>query len=66
MQKFDPIRAYTFNIICLLQAVSAEGESLVDLLDNYLKACVKDKKIEPFGGVLYDQYNYAWNPPGIL
>ena len=45
--------------------MSAEGESLVDLLDNYLKACVKDKKIEPFGGVLYDQYNYAWNPPGI-
>ena len=44
--------------------MSAEGESLVDLLDNYLKACVKDKKIEPFGGVLYDQYNYAWNPPG--
>ena len=46
--------------------MSAEGESLVDLLDNYLKACVKDKKIEPFGGVLYDQYNYAWNPPGTI
>ena len=46
--------------------MSAEGESLVDLLDNYLKACVKDKKIEPFGGVLYDEYNYAWNPPGTV
>ena len=34
------------------------------MLDNYL-ACVKDKKIKPFGGVLYDQYNYAWNPTGI-
>ena len=55
-----------FAHLPLLQAVSAEGESLVDLLDNYLKAChcVKDKKIEPFGGVLYDQYNYVWNPPG--
>ena len=46
--------------------MSAEGESLVDLLDNYLKACVKDKKIEPFGGVLYEEYNYAWNPPGAV
>ena len=27
---------------------------------------MKDKKIEPFGGVLYDQYNYAWTPPGIV
>ena len=53
-------------ILSVLQAVSAEGESLVDLLDNYLKACVKDKKIEPFGGVLYDQYNYAWSPPGMI
>ena len=57
---------YVYLYVPVLQAVSAEGESLVDLLDNYLKACVKDKKIEPFGGVLYDQYNYAWNPPGII
>ena len=42
---------------------------MIDLLDNFLKAGVKDKRIKPFGGVLYGQsdyeYEYAWNPQGI-
>ena len=26
----------------------------------------KDKPIDPFGGALYENYNYAWTPPGEL
>ena len=43
--------------------VTAEGNSLVDLLDNYMKKCT-DKKIVPIGGVLHLVYDEAWNPPG--
>ena len=43
--------------------VKAEGNSLVDLLDNYMQNC-RDKKIIPFGGVLHLVYDEAWNPPG--
>lgn len=43
-------------------AVSAEGESLADLLDTYMKNCTKDKNIKPFGGGLFDNYTYAWAP----
>ena len=46
--------------------MSVEGESLVELLDNYLKVSVKGKKIEPFGGALYEEYDYAWNLPGSV
>ncbi|CAI8022104.1 hypothetical protein GBAR_LOCUS13007 [Geodia barretti] len=45
-------------------AVRAEGNSLVDLLDNYMKNCI-DKKIVPIGGVLHLVYDEAWNPPEI-
>jgi hypothetical protein len=44
--------------------VTAEGNSLVDLLDNYMKKCT-DKKIVPIGGVLHLVYDEAWNPPEI-
>ena len=43
--------------------MKAEGNSLVDLLDNYMKKCT-DKKIIPIGGVLHLVYDEAWNPPG--
>ncbi len=47
-----------------MQAVEAEGESLVDLLDTYMKAnSTKAKPMEPFGGALFEMYNYAWTPP---
>jgi hypothetical protein len=45
-------------------AVRAEGNSVVDLLDNYMKNCI-DRKIVPFGGVLHLVYDEAWNPPEI-
>ncbi len=48
---------------CLFQAVQAEGYSLVDLLDTYMKNSV-DKTIGPFGGKLYLVYHEPWNPPG--
>ena len=35
----------------------------MDLLDTYMKN-TKDKEIKPYGGALYEQYTYAWNPPG--
>ena len=40
--------------------------SLVDLLDTYMKDCVTDKSIRPFGGALHVNYDEAWNPPGML
>lgn len=45
--------------------MSAEGESLADLLDTYMKNCTKDKNIKPFGGGLFDNYTYAWAPQGM-
>ena len=50
-------------IVHCMQAVTAEGNCLVDLLDNYMKKC-SDKKIVPIGGVLHLVYDEAWNPPG--
>ena len=47
-----------------LQAVNAEGESLADLLDTYMKNCSKDRNIKPFGGGLFENYTYAWTPQG--
>ena len=43
--------------------MSAEGESLVDLLDTYMKNC-QDKTVRPYGGGLFLQYDDPWNPPG--
>ena len=43
--------------------MQAEGKSLVDLLDDYMKKCI-DKKIVPIGGVLHLVYEEPWNPPG--
>ena len=43
--------------------MAAEGNCLVDLLDNYMKVCT-DKEIVPIGGVLHLVYDEAWNPPG--
>ena len=43
--------------------MKAEGKSLVDLLDNYIKQCT-DKKIVPIGGQLHLVYDEAWKPPG--
>ena len=54
---------YMSVLIFCVQAVRAEGNSLVDLLDNYMKNCI-DKKIVPIGGVLHLVYDEAWNPPG--
>ena len=54
-----------FPFLCM-QAVNAEGESLADLLDTYMKNCSKDKNIKPFGGGLFQNYTYAWNPQGNL
>ena len=45
--------------------MAAEGNGLVDLLDNYMKVCT-DKEIVPIGGVLHLVYDEAWNPPGQL
>lgn len=45
-------------------ALKAEGYSLVDLLDTYLKNCT-DKKVAPFGGTLHIVYDEAWNPPPV-
>jgi len=44
--------------------VNAEGESLADLLDTYMKNCSKDRNIKPFGGGLFENYTYAWTPKG--
>ena len=49
--------------VCV-QAVNAEGESLADLLDTYMKNCSKDRNIKPFGGGLFENYTYAWTPQG--
>ena len=45
-----------------LQAVSADGCSLVDLLDTYMKNCA-DRSIKPLGGELFLKYDEPWNPP---
>lgn len=58
-----PLTPSHHPLVSTLQAVSAEGSSLVDLLDNYMKNCT-DKKIVPFGGQLHLVYDEAWNPPG--
>ena len=44
--------------------MTAEGESLADLLDMYMKNCAKDRCIKPFGGALFQNYTYAWTPQG--
>ena len=57
--KIHSLSAFVF---LPLQTVSADGCSLVDLLDTYMKNCT-DRTIKPFGGQLFLQYDEPWNPP---
>lgn len=50
-------------LCCVLKAIQAEGTTLVDLLDTYMKTSI-DKSVVPFGDGLHLVYDEPWNPPG--
>lgn len=45
-------------------AITAEGSTLVDLLDTYMKS-IADKSVTPFGDGLHLVYDEPWNPPEV-